>query len=90
MELCNFKLTIFFQSYFILMLIFKLEFYEISGHLLAWIKAFLTNRLKRVEVGNCLSSLINVISGVPMAVCWGSILFIIYINDISDFLRVTQ
>ena len=47
------------------MLIFKLEFYEISGHILGWIKAFLTNRLKRVQVRNFLSSLINVIIGVP-------------------------
>ena len=46
-------------------LIFKLESYGISGNLLAWIKAFLTNRLQRVQVGNCLSSLINVISCVP-------------------------
>ena len=52
-------------------LIFKLESYGKSGNLLAWIKAFLTNRLQRVQVGNCLSSLINVISGVPKAVYWG-------------------
>ena len=32
--------------------IFKLESYGISGNLLAWIKAFLTNRLQRVQVGN--------------------------------------
>ena len=36
-------------------LIFKLENYEISGHLLAWNKAFLTNRLQRVQVSSCLS-----------------------------------
>ena len=46
-------------------LIFKLESYGISGNLLAWIKAFLTNRLQHIQVGNCLSSLINVIGGVP-------------------------
>ena len=51
-------------------LIFNLESYGISGNLLAWIMAFLTNRLQRVQVGNCLSSLINVISGVPKAVYW--------------------
>ena len=67
-------------------LIYKLESYGINGHLLAWINAFLTNRLQRVQIGNCLSSFINVISGVPHGSVLGPILFIIYINDISDFL----
>ena len=48
-------------------LIFKLESYEINGHLLVWIKTFLSNRLQSAKVGNCLSRLINVISEVsPM------------------------
>ena len=66
-------------------LIFKLESYGISGNLRAWIKDFLTNRLQRVQVGNCLSSLINVISGLPQGSVLGPILFIIYTNDVSDF-----
>ena len=60
-------------------LIFKLESYGINGNLLGWIKAFLTNRLQRVQVGNCLSSLINVISGVPQ----GSVLGPYYLSFTS-------
>ena len=53
----------------------------------AQVKAFLTNRLQRVQVGNCLSSVTNAISGVPQVsgILQVSILFIIYINNFSDF-----
>ena len=43
----------------------------------AWVKAFLTNRLQRVQVSNCLSSLTNIFSGVPQGSVFGTILFII-------------
>ena len=52
-------------------LIFKLESYGISGNLLGWIEALLTNRLQRVQVGNCPSSLINAISSVPQGSVMG-------------------
>ena len=48
-------------------------------------KDFLTNRLQRVHVGNCLSSLINFIRSVRQSSVFGLILFHIYINYISDF-----
>ena len=50
----------------------------------ALVKAFLTNRLQRVQVGNCLSSLTNIISSVSQGSVFVTILFIIYINDSSD------
>ena len=51
----------------------------------ALVKAFLTNRLQRVQVGNCLSNLTNIISVVPQGSVFETILFFIYINDSSDF-----
>ena len=55
-------------------LIFKLESYGIGRNLLGCFKAFLTNRLQRVKVGNCISSLINVINSVPQGSVLGPII----------------
>ena len=66
-------------------LIYKLESYRIKGHLLAWIETFLSNCSQCIQVGDCLSSSINVISEVPQGSILGPILFILYINYISDF-----
>jgi ribonuclease P/MRP protein subunit RPP40 len=57
-------------------LIHKLTCYCISGKLLAWISAFLHNRMQSVVIENTNSVYVDVISGVPQDSVLGPILFI--------------
>jgi ribonuclease P/MRP protein subunit RPP40 len=64
-------------------LIHKLTCYGISGKLLAWISAFLHNRLQSVVIENTNSTYVDVISGVPQGSVLGPILFILFIMTLS-------
>ena len=62
----------------------KLAAYGIQGHLLAWIPSFLSNRQITVSIRGHSSKHGSAVSGVSQWSVIGPLLFIIYVNDISN------
>ena len=63
----------------------KLQYYGIKGSTLDWILSFLSNCPQWVVCGGDVSDSVNILSGVPQGSVLGSLLFLVYINDITDY-----
>ena len=65
-------------------LLFKLKSYGVVGSLFCLLENYLENRKQRVILHGQCSSWKNIVSGVPQGSLLGTLLFLIYINDISN------
>ena len=65
-------------------LIEKMQRYGIRGHILDWFKSYLNNRKQFTHINPTNSDLNSISCGVPQGSILGPLLFILYINDISN------
>ena len=65
----------------------KLENSGISGSLLSWYKSYLSDRRQRVVLHGVCSDWLPVTSGVPQGSILGPLLFLVYCNDVQDYIQ---
>ena len=68
----------------------KMKMYGIVGNLLEWCKSYLKDREQCTIVNNVTSSYQSVGCGVPQGSILGPLMFLIFINDISNDLHNTR
>ena len=84
-EACLLDISKCFDSINHIILLKKLEMYGIIGTELHWFSSYLNGRKQFVNFNNEISESCEIICGVPQGSVFGPILFLLSINDISNF-----
>jgi hypothetical protein len=82
--ICSFDIKKCFDSIDHELLLTKMQFYGVKGTELNWFKAYLSNRSQVVKCNTQLSDVRNVPVGVPQGSILGPLLFVLFVNDISQ------
>ena len=64
-------------------MLYKLEYYGVTGPALHLLRSYLSDRKQYVAFENVKSDSSNIKTGVPQGSILGPLLFVIYVNDIS-------
>ena len=62
----------------------KLNYYRLDDTAIQLFRSYLTNRYQYIQIENAKSQLLEINTGIPQGSILGPLLFIIYINDISQ------
>ena len=62
----------------------KLHKYGVRGITLDWFRRYLLNKKQYVKIGDGEPQPLNIICGIPQGCTLGSLLFLLYINDLPN------
>ena len=75
---------------YLLVLLQKLRAHGITGSIINWIDNWLADKEQRVVINGICSRFTAVISGVPQGSILGTLLFIIFTNDMDDGVQLNS